>query len=419
MRSRFWEFGAEVEPDEIVEAVEILLEEHSTGSDFLVIPASSLNALTGEKSAYLKSRFSDVFPLRVPVTGVYHKSFFVFLLAKVLGLSEEYTHHLYDEGDFQSVMNCNAGKLGHAVNSLEESAKIWGDYGDIVSFQLEDLCDLVEELSEGDVGVILKRNIRKINQEYSFFRDTLYGDNVFSSGELRSAGTAKSLLLKWRGLIGRRVNTCYLVSPEFDEVLSHIEKLLSRLNGDKTQINAANYESGFWSKLFIVTSAWYLRLALIQKERKDFYREFILCLVRSFELALQASALYCKRAELVPSDGSIIFDGKKIEGCGLYISKVEDRKIRTNLKTGEDIGDFVVEARKFLSLRNHSSLAHGLLDIDRENFNDVFSGTKAMISRVLEPELLDEFNFFFNNFKLPKLNEALMKAFKDSLTTLL
>ena len=142
MRSRFWEFGAEVEPDEIVEAVEILLEEHSTGSDFLVIPASSLNALTGEKSAYLKSRFSDVFPLRVPVTGVYHKSFFVFLLAKVLGLSEEYTHHLYDEGDFQSVMNCNAGKLGHAVNSLEESAKIWGDYGDIVSFQLEDLCDL-------------------------------------------------------------------------------------------------------------------------------------------------------------------------------------------------------------------------------------------------------------------------------------
>ncbi|SFH68328.1 hypothetical protein SAMN05444062_110169 [Pseudomonas syringae] len=255
-----------------------------------------------------------------------------------------------------------------------------------------------ERLSDvGELGIAFQTEVKRSSAPYLYYHNNVMGGGLWSSGQLRSAGIANSVGARWRFLLEDNQWQPLCGSDVLRKRLERIALLLS-----KCYLSAAfrklNYASSFWPFLLAACAGWFYRMAINLRSLTN-ASSSTMCLARAFELSLQAQALYCKAAQF-DEHGGIYFNAIKLEGCGKLVTLVESKSIKTKM-SNDRTKNWVVEARTFLAVRNHSRLAHGVDDLDQTGYADLLKCSKGLICELLEPELYQEFSETYAELVLP------------------
>lgn len=270
-----------------------------------------------------------------------------------------------------------------------------------------DFCRFIElldagEISElGELGVAFKTEVKKASSPYIYYSNYVMGGELLSSGQLRAAGIANAVALHWRFLLD---DTQWMIqygsTPIFGR-LQRISLLLSKcyIRPDSKQYN---YQSKYWPYLFAASAGWFYRLAINFRISSN-TSSSTLCLTRAFELALQAQSLYSGAARL-ESNGEIFFNQTQLQGCGKIVDLIEQKVITSKIHSS-DIANWVIRARTLLSIRNHSRLAHGIGDIDKEGQMEIMKESKNLILELLDLGLDREFSEAYSELSLPPFRE--------------
>lgn len=240
----------------------------------------------------------------------------------------------------------------------------------------------------GELGIAFQLEVKRAYSPYVFYHSCIMGGTLLSSGQIRSAGIANAIGLHWRFLLDDNDWQPQCGSGILVKRLERIALLLSKCYVRETSRHY-NYESKFWPFLFAACAGWFFRMAINYRSCSN-KSASVICLTRAFELALQAQSLHCGAAHL-ESNGEIFFKDIQLEGCGKIVSLVENKKIKCGIKDS-DLNDWAIRARTFLSVRNHSRLAHGIDDIDQVGYAEIMSSSKDLIGALLDLGLYKEFS---------------------------
>lgn len=411
MTRRFWEFGPKEAAGDVLAALQVFCEPDKGVEDYIVIPRGILKTMNSSELDYLSKNFSEVIGLRIPITDSQNKALCIFALAQRIGFLEKYDHFLFNGDEFELIEDKLVDQLSLTVKNLCESAEEISDFSEIVHSQIGKLSELSQHLPTSELGIRLEKDIKRAAAEYLYLRSFMFSGKGFSQGQLRSLGIASALIGMWSVTLDQKMKTFFFESEDFDEVINRVDKIIKKVQYPNRRKIAPDFDSEFWPTLFVATSAWFLRFALSVKNRRDLSRELMPCLVRSIELALQASALYQGKGEFDPISGDFLFEGKRIYGCGSLVNKLEERRIKLQNLSQEEIEDLITGIQKLLKIRNHSSLAHGVLDIDTEFFDEMFSQAKSFVEEVIDKDLSNDFYFFFSKMRTPRLRDGLRAVF--------
>lgn len=268
------------------------------------------------------------------------------------------------------------------------------------NLDLTDFSSLIgdDRLSDlGELGIAFQMEVKRACAPYLYYHNNVMGGGLWSSGQLRSAGIASSVGARWRFLLDDNQWQPLCGSDVLRKRLERIALLLS-----KCYLSAAyrklDYASNFWPFLLVACAGWFYRMAINLRSPTN-NSSSTMCLARAFELSLQAQALYCKAAQF-DEHGEIYFNTTKLEGCGKLVSLVESKSIQTTMSKSR-ADNWVIEARTFLAVRNHSRLAHGVDDLDQAGYADLLKCSKGLICELLEPGLYQEFSETYSELVLP------------------
>nr|GFB16827.1 hypothetical protein [Tanacetum cinerariifolium] len=233
-----------------------------------------------------------------------------------------------------------------------------------------------ERLSDvGELGIAFQTEVKRSCAPYLYYHNNVMGGGLWSSGQLRSAGIANSVGARWRFLLEDNQWQPLCGSDVLRKRLERIALLLS-----KCYLSAAfrklDYDSNFWPFLLAACAGWFYRMAIN---------------LRSLTNASSTQ---------FDEHGGIYFNAIRLEGCGKLVKLVESKSIKTKM-SNDRTTNWVVEARTFLAVRNHSRLAHGVDDLDQTGYADLLKCSKGLIFELLEPELYQEFSETYAELVLP------------------
>lgn len=258
----------------------------------------------------------------------------------------------------------------------------------------------LEEL--GEIGYLFKGVFRRTSYVARSFSTYFMSEELVTSGTLRSLGVASAIAEKWRLVLRRSGGDVSFISEGGKRFLLRIERMLKSCCVGEGQ-KKINSQSRDWPMLLAATAGWLMRVGLINRTL-DNNSSSVLCVVRSFELMLQANALTCGAGEFSAHDGEFYICRRKVSGCGVFLDLIDDRTIKSKLLLSEKEG-WVIRARTVLSVRNHSKLAHGILDVDQIGFDDFFVEVRSLIKEFSDDMLVAELEQAFTDLRPPPIKK--------------
>ncbi|MDD0841180.1 hypothetical protein [Pseudomonas sp. Gutcm_11s] len=351
----------------------------------------------GEAPAFAGAR--HICRLKVPF-GRSSQRFFLAALflysTKLHSSAPEY--FCFEESDQMLGERARRGGIVYLLYSIFQ----WIDGGGVKKDDLKTFRSFLESPdldALGEVGISFKSSLSKANLVLNFYLDRVFSEKFVSSGFLRSLEIAPAIVEHWRFLTDTQQSSRVGEEPMLAR-LSRIETLVKGCYLG-TSNSKLDYSSQYWPFLFSSTSGWFYRSALT-------YRSLgmescsVMAIVRAFELILQAQTLRCGVGELSVTNGEFYVGRLNISGCGSLVDLIERGKVSTSINTC-DLNDWVIRARTLLSVRNSSRLAHGILDINAQDFNVLFGNAKSLIEEFSDPDLYAEFDGAFQDLKPPNL----------------
>lgn len=403
---QFWDLCCREGPEYAALELEDLVARNDVRNDWLAISGENFESISREDTNNVLAKFAGTVQVQEPIREYSIR----FLLCGLWMLSR---------GDHNPISYIPVNADPATADQLQNVSALLTTFQTQLFYILAEypchsksvavlsrILDSLDSNDFGAVGTTLRSRLRIFRRECNFYTHYVFADNLDSAGSIRAASIQSATLQRWNFAVDLEARS--LLSKEHyqaNDFLDRIASLCRRCSIDKN-CSKPNLDSSYWPTLLAATAGWFFRMALVYRSW-GFSSACVLALIRGFESILQAYAIQCGDGEFSPSDGAMYIRGRKAEGAGFFVTKVEKGHFDLSHTKGIHIKTWVREAREILRLRNQSRLAHGLLDLNQEGFDDAYRSLSNLLRSVVPSGLMEEFSFAFESLRISDLTTQL------------